>query len=53
MENLTRGQYGVTPRPERVAWDAEINDWRADPDGDTWGCWDPDFGWQAPWTVED
>jgi len=54
-ENLTRGQYGVTPRLEKVIWDAERNDWMAATDerwqGD-WGCWDPDFGWQAPWPVD-
>jgi len=54
-DNLTRGQYGVTPRPEKVVWDDERNGWMTVTDEEwqgVWGCWDPDHGWQAPWPVE-
>jgi len=60
--NLTRGNYGNTPRPVPVTW--EDGEWRQDmtvkiadavanPSAHVWGAWDSDYGWMAPWPSND
>lgn len=51
--NRTRGQYGCKPVMHRVSWDPETNGWIEDANGESWGAFDPDFGWMAPWPDAD
>ena len=56
--NLTRGEFGDKPVPEKVIFDSEVNGYRRsiadDPeDLQVWGCWDSEFGWIAPWPESD
>ena len=59
--NLTRGQFGDIPHPIPVEWN--LDRWEAiDVDlkiaaqnahAYTWGAWDSDFGFMAPWPAND
>jgi len=51
--NLTRGQYGVKPVLVRVSFSDEWGEWEEDSAGTCWGAFDLDFGWIAPWPVDD
>lgn len=62
--NLTRGQFGKVPHPVPVKWINKHQMWVKDesvsletalknPKDYTWGCWDSDAGWMAPWPDDD
>jgi len=51
--NLTRGEHGVKPVLVRGRWSHRNGRWIEDPNGHSWGAFDPDFGWMAPWPKDD
>lgn len=58
--NLSRGDYGVTVRTlVAVVHDREVDRWSEATEEEvksglaSWGFFEPDFGWLAPWTPTD
>ena len=61
--NLTRGQYGEIPRPVPVEWNPEEGRWvpvdvdileaLREKERYTWGAFDSDWGYMAPWDAGD